>query len=389
MTVNFRVTLQFTGSPTGPVTVTASTGESCNAALAGGAGSCTITFFTGGPRTLTASYPGDRNFTGGASAPVPQVISSISLSTTSLLFGDQVVGTRSAAQTVTVSNVGITTINISNIQWSANFSDSTNCLGNLAPGRSCRINVRFAPTTTGVLNGTLTITDSDPTGPQVVSLTGTGVIPAISVAPGSLTLTSTVGVTTAAQQVTVTNTGTAATTINSIGLNGANPGQFAQNNNCPASLAVGGSCTINITFRPTSIGTKTANLNVNVAAPATSQTVTLTGIVDFPVNTVAPATLPFGNQARNTISAPQTVTVSNTGTAPLTITGIGLAGANPGQFAETNTCGTFPASIAVGGSCTVSVTFQPTSAGNKNATLRVAATAPATTQTVTLTGRGL
>ena len=52
------------------------------------------------------------------------MVSSVSLSTTSLLFGNQVVGTRSASQTVTLVNVGTTTLTISNIQWSANFSDN-------------------------------------------------------------------------------------------------------------------------------------------------------------------------------------------------------------------------------------------------------------------------
>jgi hypothetical protein len=65
--------------------------------------------------------------------------------------------------------------------------------------------------------------------------------------------------------------------INNIALNGPNPNQFTQNNNCPGSLGVGASCTVNVAFRPRSRGNKSATLNVNVAAPATSQSVALTG----------------------------------------------------------------------------------------------------------------
>jgi FtsP/CotA-like multicopper oxidase with cupredoxin domain len=278
VTVAFRVAPQFIGTPTGNVTVAASTGETCTGAVSAGVGSCTLTFRTGGPRTLTATYAGDTNFLTSQSAGARQVVSGLSLSTFSLLFGNQLVGTASANQTVTLANVGTTTITISNITWSANFSDTNNCGGSLAPGRSCRINVRFVPTTTGVLTGTLTITDSDPSSPQKVTLTGTGVAPVLSLSNNALAFgNQPVRVTSAAQSVTVSNTGTGPLTINNIGLNGGNSNQFSQSNNCPGTLAVGASCTVNVTFRPTSRGTKSANITVNVAAPATSRSVALTG----------------------------------------------------------------------------------------------------------------
>jgi hypothetical protein len=78
--------------------------------------------------------------------------------------------------------------------------------------------------------------------------------------------------------------------------------------------------------------------------------------------------------------------LSNTGTAPLTINNISLAGANPGQFTITgNTCG---ASLPIGGSCTINVAFSPNRAGSFTATLRVADNAPLSPQTSTLTGTG-
>ena len=252
-------------------------------------------------------------------------MSNLSLSTSSLLFGNQLVGTRSANQTVTLSNVGTTPISISSIAWSTNFSDSNNCGTTLNAGRSCRINVNFL-TTTGVLTGTLTITDSDITSPQIVALTGTGISPAVSMTPTARSFSSTLNVTTGTQTVTVSNSGTAPVTINSIGGLGS---QFAQTNTCgafPAVVAVGGNCTIGVTFTPTSAGTKNATMTVGVAARVASQSVTLSGAVIVPTFTLAPGTLAFGNITRNTNSAPQAITVTNTSSVALTFTSIRTAG---------------------------------------------------------------
>jgi hypothetical protein len=279
VTIRYTVTPQFAGSAiTGTVAVQASTGESCSAAP--NVGACSITFQTGGTRTLTATYSGDSNVNGSASAAATQRVSGVSLSTTSLLFGNQVVGTISATQQVTLANVGNTTLTISNIAWSANFSDSNNCGGSLAPGRSCRINVRFAPTTTGVLTGTLTITDSDVTSPQIVTLTGTGVQAAVSLTPTSHNFGTQARRTTSAPFTFVlSNSGTASLTINSISLGGANANQFAiQSRTCTNTLAAGSSCNINVVFSPSNRATYNATLQINDNAPGSPQTATLTGI---------------------------------------------------------------------------------------------------------------
>ncbi len=155
VTVSFKVAPQFTGVPTGSVKVTASTGETCTSALTAGVGSCPLTFATGGSRTLAGVYSGDVNFLTSTSAPATQVVSNVSLSTLSLLFGNQFVGTTSASQAVTVANVGTTTLSITRIATTANFTYNSNCGNSLPAGRSCRINVSFAPTTTGVLTGML------------------------------------------------------------------------------------------------------------------------------------------------------------------------------------------------------------------------------------------
>lgn len=102
-----------------------------------------------------------------------------------------------------------------------------------------------------------------------------------------------------------------------------------------------------------------------------------------PVAGVTPGSLAFGNQAIATTSAPLTATLSNTGGAPLTFTA-SVAGAD---FAQTNACG---GTVAVGGSCVISLTFTPTVPGARSATLSIASNDPAHNPlTVALTGTGV
>jgi hypothetical protein len=139
--------------------------------------------------------------------------------------------------------------------------------------------MRFSPTATGVRTATLAITTNDVGTPVAnVSLSGTGIQAAVSLTPTSFNFgTVTRGQSSTAQPFTLTNFGTAALTINNISLGGSNPNQFNQTNNCGASLAVGASCTINVTFSPNRRGAQSATLQVRDNAPNSPQTATLTG----------------------------------------------------------------------------------------------------------------
>jgi hypothetical protein len=81
----------------------------------------------------------------------------------------------------------------------------------------------------------------------------------------------------ASQALTLTNTGTITLPINGISLIGTNPLQFSQSNDCGSSLGIGASCTVNVSFNPTSTGGKIANLSVALGANAGSESTTLAG----------------------------------------------------------------------------------------------------------------
>jgi chitodextrinase len=117
----------------------------------------------------------------------------------------------------------------------------------------------------------------------------------------------------------------------------------------------------------------------SATASATTQTA--------PVAQLNPLGLNFGSVKRPATSAPQRVTLTNSGTTVLTITSIAIGGANPGDFSITaKTCG---ATLAPAASCTVDVTFRPTARKTRSGILSVADNAAGSPHVVALTGTGL
>src|SRR5207247_7361126 len=174
-------------------------------------------------------------------------------------------------------------------------------------------------------------------------LSGTGVA-SVTLSPTSLTFPSqNVGITSAPQAVTLSNSGSAALSISSIAITGANGGDFAQTNNCGSSLAAGSKCTINVTFAPAATGTRTGTLTVTDNASGSPQTASLTGTGGAPGATLSPTSLTFPSQDVGTTSAPQAVTLSNSGSGPLSVSSIAITGANRGDFAQPHNCHSSPA----------------------------------------------
>ena len=207
-----------------------------------------------------------------------------------------------------------------------------------------------------------------------------GSAPTASLSPTSLTFASqNVGSTSVAQTITLTNGGTAALALTSI----AASGDYAQTNTCGTSVAAGANCTISVTFTPTAAGTRTGAITVTDNAAGSPQTASLagTGVAVGPSAALSPTSLTFAAQTIATTSPAQAITLSNSGTAALTITSIAASG----DYAQTNNCGT---SVAAGGSCSISVTFTPTAAGTRSGTITVTDNAPTSPQSASLTGTG-
>jgi YVTN family beta-propeller protein len=119
-------------------------------------------------------------------------------------------------------------------------------------------------------------------------------------------------------------------------------------------------------------------------AVANSASNTVTILLQAPVAALSPSTLTFSSQLVGS-GATQSATLTNSGSAPLTITTIGFTGTNASEFTQNNNCGT---SLAAGSSCTINVTFTPTAGGSGSATasLSVTDSAASSPQTAGITG---
>ncbi|MBZ5676611.1 MAG: fibronectin type III domain-containing protein [Acidobacteriia bacterium] len=110
------------------------------------------------------------------------------------------------------------------------------------------------------------------------ALGGTGSLPIVNLSTSSLSFGNQgVGTSSGAQPVTLTNVGGANLAINSIGLSGGNTADFSQTNNCPATLAATNFCTINVTFAPTTTGSRNSSVVINDNASGSPHTITLSG----------------------------------------------------------------------------------------------------------------
>jgi sugar lactone lactonase YvrE len=318
-----------------------------------------------------------------ASAPVP------TLTPPALDFGSLAVGTTSTAQGATLGNTGTAALTVSSIAITganaSSFSETNGCGSSVAAGASCIIGVTCTPSATGALTATLAANYPSPLPQQTVALTCNGAAapaPAAALTPAALSFTAVAGSSSAAQVATLTNSGTAALSIGSIAIAGANASSFAQTNNCGAALAANSACTITVSFTGATAGSYAASLVATDNATPATQSTSLTGTVTAPVAALTPASLSFTTVAGSAPAA-QVATLTNSGNAALAISSISIGGANASSFTQASTCG---ASLAAGANCAISVSFTGTVVGNYSATLTVADNSATATQTAALSG---
>jgi hypothetical protein len=310
---------------------------------------------------------------------------SVTLTPGVLSFGNVEVGTQSAAQQATAQNANTTPVPVTALAATPPFTLVTNgCGTSLAASSDCSVSVAFTPISAGPATGTLTLTDG--AGTLAVQLTGTGTTPPTdALAPSSLSFSGTIiGQPSAAQTVTLTNSGQ--NPLTGVAISVTAP--FEQTTTCTAVLAAQASCTVNVVFLPTAQGAATGTLTVTDALHA--QTVSLSGTgLTAPVISLAPTTLGFSSQPAGVAGAAQTVTVTNSGGATMGNVGFQITGAGTTGAAfslASTTCG---ASLAAGASCTAQLVFTPNVIGGEAASLAVSSsTLGVSPATVALSGTG-
>lgn len=274
----------------------------------------------------------------------PASAASVLLNPTSLQYTAQALGSTSPAQSVLLRNMGSGPLALS-ISSTGDFSETDTCGATVSGGTNCSISIQFTPTQAGLRTGTIVLTDDAAGSPQIVSLSGVGTGPNVSVSPSVLSFPTTpVGRSAVPQSVTVTNSGNVTLHISSVQATG----DFSQNSTCGTVMA-GSSCTINVNFTPSTAGNRTGTLSITDDAFSSPQTMSLAGAgTDFSVT-----------------SAPTSVTVSSgsPATYKLTVASLGAAFSS----AVTLTCPTLP----TGAHCSFSPSAVTPGSGQGASTLTV------------------
>jgi hypothetical protein len=339
----------------------------------------------GKPDIVAANSGDNKNFSGNSTISVSLNFSQpgVSFSPSPLNFGNQTVAV-SFARSLFVTSAGgrplhITSVGLSNTS-SSDFAVSNECPASLDMDTHCVILVTFTPSATVTRSATIVVTDDAAGSPQQISVTGTGVLPAVTFEPASLTFPiQVVDLASSSQTVTMTNTGLGELLITNLAVSGP----FIEGTNCPKSMAPGKQCTIAVTFEPTTFGALTGSISLTDNAPGSPQSITLSGTAT--ALQLGPRSASFGIQPVGTTSTSVTFQLASKSNSTITITGVNLTGANPGDFVQTNNCG---GSVAPGASCYIKVQFAPTATGTRTATLSVSDNAGGS-PLVSLTGKGI
>lgn len=308
----------------------------------------------------------------------------VNIQPASINFGSVAKGQTSDSEQVTVENDGDAAVPVTSLTVTGPFAIVTNACGttSLAAKTDCAIRLAFSPTAVGPASGALTLVDSE--GTQTVQLSGTGTALAEdTLSPSSIAFAATIiGATSAAQPVTLSNGG--GNPLTSVAISVSGP--FQQTNNCTTQVAAGAYCSINVTYLASKAGSESGTLTV--ADIIRTQTVSLTGTGLLPpAFTVDPTSLSFAPQPVQVASAPQTLTITNSGGAAMANVGFQITGTGAASFAlASTTCG---ATLAKGSSCTAQVTFRPSANGATQATLTItSSTEQVKSVTVLLNGTG-
>ena len=309
-------------------------------------------------------------------------------------FGGIGRGVADTPEVVTLSNRGTASVSVTGVTLdgadAGDFSISgETCTSAAIPvGGTCTVTLGFRPSAIGARTAALHLTGPGSVGTRSRLLTGSGLDP-VSVTPAPIAFdASKLALPAPPRSVTVANIGPDPITVSSVIVGGTNAADFAVTSETCTAAAVlpSASCTINLTFVPGGLGGRAGSVTIGGPSPIGTRVVVLTGTGLDPVD-ASPAFLDYGTMTLWSAHTPKQITVTNSGGAAVTISGVAVSGAAAADFpVMTQTCTASP--VAPSGSCTVTVGFTPTGAGSRVATLTISGPTPVGDRPIALTGIG-
>ena len=318
-------------------------------------------------------------------------------------FGSTTLGSP-ISETYTIANSGNAALTLGQVSIggtnSSDFTVTSQPSASVAAGSSTTFTVQFSPTAGGTRNATVSFTENDTatTSPFTFAINGVGPSPIIavtgagqSVGDGSTTASaandtsfgSTAVGSPISETYTIANSGNAALTLGQVSIGGSNASDFTVTSQPGTSVAAGSSTTFTVQFSPTAVGTRTATVSFSEDdSSATSPfTFAISGVTAAPSiavkgggnaitdgSTTASTTndTAFGSMTLGGTALSETYTITNSGTAALTLGQVSITGTNASDFTVTSQPSS---SVAAGGSTTFTIKYSPAAVGTSNATV--------------------
>ena len=317
----------------------------------------------------------------GTNSPV------LTVSPSTLSFGNVAVGS-SPTQTVTLTSSGKAAVKVNSATISGTgftVSGSTFPV-TLNPKQTLTLTVKFAPTASGAMTGTLTINSTSSMNPTTsVSLSGTGTTSnLLTVSPGSLAFGNVAVGSSPTQTVTLTSSGTAAVKVNSATISGT--GFTVSGSTFPVTLNPKQTLTLTVKFAPTASGAVTGALTINSTSstnPTTLVSLSGTGTTSLQL-TLSPSSLSFGDVMLGS-SATLPVTLTSSGTTAVAVSSAAVSGTG-----FTVSGATFPVTLNPNQAVTLTVKYAPTTGGAVTGKLTITSNSSTNpTANVSLSGTGM
>jgi Abnormal spindle-like microcephaly-assoc'd, ASPM-SPD-2-Hydin/HYDIN/CFA65/VesB-like, Ig-like domain/Cep192 domain 4 len=306
----------------------------------------------------------------------------MTLSPSALNFNNVNVG-QTSSQSVTLTNNGNADLVVSSASVSGTgFALSGLSLPKTLPaGQSTAFSVQFTPSSATGVTGSVVLADNAAGSPQTLLLTGSAVAPdgTLSANPGSYNFGNQVVGSTSQQTITLKNSGNGTVTINQVSTTGSG---FSTNGiSAGQTIAAGAQASFTASFAPTTKGSASGMITVSTNASNPTLSIALSGTGTQGALSANPSSVNFGSVLVGN-SGSVSVTLSNPGTAPISVTAASASGTgfSIGGF----TAGT----LNPGETSSFTVTFSPAAANSSTGTVSVISNAPGSPLKINLSGSG-